>query len=48
MSAKQRAMFGGVAWIVAIAFLMSGFDLHHAAWAHGLLLLAALVLVPLA
>ncbi len=48
MSAKQRAMFGGVAWIVAIAFLMPSFDLHHAAWAHGLLLLAALVLVPLA
>jgi hypothetical protein len=46
MSAKQRAMVGGVVW--AAWALWSVPNLQHGAWAHAVLLLAALVLVPLA
>lgn len=46
MSAKQRAMIGGVAWIAFVALRVP--HLQHAEWALALLLLSALVLVPLA
>lgn len=46
MSAKLRAMIGGVAWIGWTVAVVPG--LQHGAWAQALLLLAAFVLVPLA
>lgn len=46
MSAKQRAMVGAVAWIAFVAVRVPA--MQHGAWALAMLLLAALVLVPLA
>jgi hypothetical protein len=46
MSSVQRAMAGAVAWLAFVVWRVPG--LQHAAWAGALLLLAALVLVPLA
>ena len=46
MNAHQRAMAGGVVWAAWVAWRVPSFQ--HEAWAQGLLLFAALVLVPLA
>ncbi|MCX6955880.1 MAG: YndJ family transporter [Verrucomicrobia bacterium] len=46
MTANQRAVAGAVMWLVWAALRVP--NLHHGAWAQALLLLAALVLVPLA
>ena len=46
MSANQRAKVGGVAWLLFA--VLSGPNLHGAAWTQVWLLLAALVLVPMA
>jgi hypothetical protein len=46
MSAKQRAMLGGVVWIAFVAMRVPHWQ--DGAWALALLLFAALVLVPLA
>lgn len=45
MTAKIRAIVGGVIWAAFVA--LRARDLHGEAWAHALLLFAALVLVPL-
>lgn len=45
MTAKTRAIVGGVIWAAFVA--LRARDLHGEAWAHALLLFAALVLVPL-
>lgn len=46
MSATQRAMAGAVAWLAFVAVRVP--SPYHGVWAHAVLLLAALVLVPLA
>ena len=46
MNANHRALIGGVVWIAFLA--LTGPQLLHENWAHALLLLAALVLFPLA
>jgi hypothetical protein len=46
MNANQRAMVGGVVWAAWVAWRVP--ELQHGAWAQALMLLAALVLVPLA
>ena len=43
--AGRAALGGGVVWVIYVGFFVP--NLHHGAWAHALLLLAALVLVPL-
>ncbi len=46
MNANHRAIVGGVVWVAFLA--LTGPHLLHENWAHALLLLAALVLFPLA
>lgn len=45
MSARTRALIGAFAWVAAVLPVVP--NVHHGAWAQGLLLFAALVLVPL-